>query len=134
MLALALAALLRLSACDSASAVDVEHAWLANESDPAALDEILAPDFVHTLGSGQFITKAEHIDYIAAHPPSPGRQTRFEQLHVRVVSGVAIATGIVLATDASGVPTRRTVFTDVFACREDRWQAVGAQETVIAPR
>jgi hypothetical protein len=117
--------LLALAACDSAGAVSAEREWLAHEHDPAPLEHILAPDFVHVLGSGQFITKAEHIAYIAAHPAPAGFEAHFERLDVRLVNGVAIATGIVAATE------RRTVFTDIFACRDGRWQAVGAQETPI---
>jgi uncharacterized protein DUF4440 len=122
-----------LAGCDSAGAAGVEQQWLAHEWEPARLEHILAPDFVHALGSGQFITKAQHIGYVATHPARPGFHARFEQLDVRLVSGVAIATGIVASHDsASAQIDRRFVFTDVFACRDGRWQAVGAQETPIA--
>ena len=119
-------ALLMLVACDSAGAASVENEWLAHEHEAAPLEHILAPDFVHVLGSGQFITKAEHIQYVAAHPAPAGFEAHFERLDIRLVSGVAIATGIVSTTE------HRTVFTDVFACRDGRWQAVSAQETPIA--
>ena len=116
---------LMLAACDSAGAASVEREWLAHEHDAAALEQILAPDFIHAVGNGMFITKAQHIDYLAAHPFLPGHQAHFERLDIRLVNGVAIATGIVAATDG------RTMFTDIFACRDRRWQAVSAQETVL---
>lgn len=119
-------AFLLLAACDSAGAASVEKEWLAHEHEPAPLEHILAPDFVHALGSGQFITKSEHIAYVAAHPAPAGLEAHFERLDIRLVNGVAIATGIVATTQ------RRTVFTDVFACRDGRWQAVSAQETGVA--
>jgi hypothetical protein len=65
---------------------------LAHEHEATPLQHILAADFVHVLPTGQFITKSEHIGYVASHP----------------------------------------AFTDIFACREGRWQAVGAQETPLA--
>jgi hypothetical protein len=116
---------------DSAAVAAIEHDWLANEHDAATLDRVLAPDFVHALASGQFITKAEHIDYMVRHPSARDEERRFEWLEVRLVAGVAIATGIVV-TNNEGTH-RRFVFTDVFARRAGRWQAVAAQETMVVP-
>lgn len=117
---------------DSAAIAAIEHDWLANEHDSTTLDRVLAPDFVHALASGQFITKSEHIDYMVRHPSARDEERRFERLDVRLVSGVAIATGIVV-TNNEGTH-RRFVFTDVFARRAGRWRAVAAQETmVVAP-
>jgi len=125
-------AFLMLAACDSAGAATVEKDWLAHEHEAAPLEHILAPDFVHALGSGQFITKTEHVGYVAAHPGPAGFTAHFERLDIRIVNGVAIATGIVAARDsAAATSDRRTVFTDIFACRDGRWQAIGAQETPI---
>ena len=121
-----LALWLALAACDSAGAAGVEKEWLAHEHEAAPLERILAPDFVHVLPTGQFITKAEHIGYVATHPAPAGFEAHFERLDIRLVSGVAIATGIVSTSE------HRTAFTDIFACRDGRWQAVGAQESVIA--
>jgi uncharacterized protein DUF4440 len=120
----ALAVWVMFAACDSTGGASVEQDWLAHEHDPVALEHILAPDFLHVLPTGQFITKTEHIGYWRTHPSSP-RDARFERLDIRIVDGVAIATGIVAASD------RRTAFTDIFACREGRWLAVGAQETPL---
>jgi Domain of unknown function (DUF4440) len=124
-----LAALLFVAACDSSGAIAVENDWLAHEHDATALDHILAPDFVHALGSGQFISKADHIGWVSTHQPPPTEQRRFERLDVRVFGGTAVATGIVAAQ--IGAATHRTIFTDIFACRDSRWQAVGAQETPV---
>lgn len=116
---------------DSATIAAIEHDWLANEHDSTTLDRLLATDFVHAVASGQFITKAEHIDYMVRHPAAADQQRRFERLDVRLVAGVAIATGIVV-TNNEGT-RRRFVFTDVFARRAGRWRAVAAQETMIVP-
>lgn len=43
---------------------------------------------------------------------------------------IGIVTGIVAATDA-GNDAGRTLFTDIFAYRDGRWQAIEAQETPI---
>ena len=108
----------------------LEHRWLASENDPAALDDILAGDFLHVVPQG-IITKNEQLAFMRAHPaPNDGSTRRFEQLQVRVFETAAIATGIVVATTPDG-KTRRTAFTDVFAYRGGRWRAVNAQETPL---
>lgn len=113
--------------------VRLEERWLANENSPAALDGILADDFVHVLPEG-FISKKEHIDFVRAHPFGPFAVHKFEKLDVRVYGNVAIATGIVLAVriGKEDRAPERTLFTDVFAFRNGRWQAVNAQETPAA--
>lgn len=113
--------------------VRLEERWLANENSPAALDEILADDFVHVVPEG-IISKKEHIDFVRAHPFGPFAVHKFEKLDVRVYGNVAIATGIVLAIRTNKEPSKpeRTLFTDVFAFRNGRWQAVNAQESPAA--
>lgn len=104
----------------------LEQEWLENEDRPEALEGILADDFVHVLPSGM-ITKREQIEYLKAHPqPSSGAKS-FESMRTRIYGTIAIVNGIVRATRPSQPPLR-TAFTDVFAYRNGRWQAVNAQE------
>jgi hypothetical protein len=49
---------------------------------------------------------------------------------VRLYGDVGIASGIVASSDGGDRATR-TLFTDVFAYRHGRWQAMHAQETSI---
>jgi hypothetical protein len=51
-------------------------------------------------------------------------------LHVRIYGNVGIVNGMVVEA-GSGAP-RKTLFTDVFACRDGKWQAVNAQEVPAA--
>ena len=113
--------------------LDLENHWLQKEHDPDALELILAPDFLHVLSSG-IITKQEHIDYWRKHPAPAGESEHraskhFEEMHVRVYGTVGIVNGMVVADEPSGV--RRTLFTDVFAYRDSKWQAVSAQELPV---
>lgn len=112
-----------------AAIVALEHEWL-QARDPAILDRILAADFVHPVPSGDLLTKAEHIAWVAAHPRPASTEVSFESLRVRVYGSMALANGIVIARSA-GHPPRRTIFTDVFAYRDQRWQAINAQENVV---
>jgi hypothetical protein len=109
----------------------LEQQWLDHEHDRATLERIVADDFVHPVASGVFLTRAQHIDWAVAHPAPAGERRRFEDLRVRVYGDAAIATGIVVATGADGA-IARTIFTDAFARRQGRWQAVNAQENAIA--
>ncbi len=111
----------------------LEHEWLA-AGDSAHLEQILAPDFMHPVSTGDIIDKAEHIAFVVAHSSPASVHKRFERLDVRVYGTTAIATGIVDAQQDGAQGVRRTVFTDVFVKRAGRWQAVSAQETEVVRR
>ncbi|HLW81855.1 MAG TPA: nuclear transport factor 2 family protein [Candidatus Acidoferrales bacterium] len=108
--------------------IRLEHRWLNNEYNPAALNEILADDFVHVVPEGM-ISKQEHIAFVRTHAQPHLAEHKFNKLEVRVYGNVAIANGIVAAAPAGGGAPQKTLFTDVFAFRKGRWQAVNAQET-----
>lgn len=109
-----------------AQVLQVENHWLQVEDDPDALESILAPDFLHVVGAG-IITKDEQLSFMRKHPaPKQSPEKHFEDMHVRIYGNVGIVNGIVVANEAG--KTRRTLFTDVFAYRDGKWQAVSAQE------
>jgi hypothetical protein len=118
------------TASDSAAIVMIEHVWLQT-SDTAVLSRILAPDFVHVVPGGQFLTRAEHLAWVATHPHRPGVERRFAGLAVRLYGDVAIANGVVIVGDTAGRELGRSAFTDVFVWRGERWRAVNAQEDVV---
>lgn len=109
----------------------LEKQWLAAEHDRTALDTILAKDFVHPVSAGVFLSKPQHIAWAVTHPAPKDRQQQFDQLQVRVYGSAAVVTGMVIATDQAGHEDK-TVFTDVFAKRDGRWQAVNAQENPVS--
>lgn len=115
---------------DRQALIALENEWLENERNPAALEHILAPDFVHAVLTGDFLTKAEHISWCTKHPQPANLKSRFEKLEVRMYGDVGIASGIVATGDGSK-DIDRTVFTDVFAYRSGHWQAIHAQETTV---
>jgi uncharacterized protein DUF4440 len=112
----------------------MEDAWLKNEHDLAALDKILASDFLHPVSTGNFLKKAEHIYYSNKSRPSTDLKKRFEGLNVRLYGDVGIVNGILVAGNEKGEDVERTIFTDVFVYREDRWQTVNAQENKVEKR
>lgn len=106
--------------------VQLENQWLAGEHDPAVLRSVLADDFIHVLPAG-FVSKDQQIDYLRGHPSHHEDTRHFEDLRVRIFCNVAVVTGTVVASGNGKI--RRTFFTDVFAYRNGKWQAVNAQET-----
>ncbi|HEX7111287.1 MAG TPA: nuclear transport factor 2 family protein [Mizugakiibacter sp.] len=106
----------------------LEHQWLdaAQSHDRAALDRILADDFVDVSSNGAFRSKA---DALAGSNAPPGATQTLHELRVRVYGDCAIANGVnVVHSDTLGW-TAEVPFTDVFVRRHGRWQAVSAQET-----
>ncbi|MFN7998642.1 MAG: nuclear transport factor 2 family protein [Bryobacteraceae bacterium] len=116
---------------DRKEIVELEQEWLQQSSNRAVLRRILADDFRHPVPEGLFLTKRQHINWMTRHPRPPERIAAFESLEVRLYGDTAVANGIVAETDANGGNPRRSVFTDVFACRDGRWQAVNAQENAV---
>ena len=106
--------------------LDLESHWLSVEDDPVALEAILAPDFLHVVPAG-IITKDEQLGFMRSHPaPTQSPEKHFEDMHVRIYGEIGIVNGMVVEV-GSGT-TRKTLFTDVFAYRDGKWQAVNAQE------
>ena len=116
---------------DRRALTDLENSWLKSEHDSAALERILAPDFIHPVVTGDFLTKEQHIYYSTKYLPPANLQNRFEALKVRIYGSVGIVNGIVVTSDENGKEVNRTVFTDVFAKRDGRWQAINAQENKV---
>jgi hypothetical protein len=109
----------------------LENRWLQAEDNPVALEGILAPDFLHVV-PGAIITKSQHLQFLREHPAGGQRpEKRFEDLHVRVYGEVGIVNGAVIQT--TDHRERKTLFTDVFAYRDGKWQAVSAQELPVTP-
>ena len=107
----------------------LENRWLQVEDDPVALESILAPDFLHVV-PGEIITKEQQLQFLRQHPAAGQRpEKHFEDLHVRVYGEAGIVNGAVIQTTQNG--KRKTLFTDVFARRDGKWQAVSAQELPV---
>lgn len=108
----------------------LENHWLEVENDPHALEAILAPDFLHVVPAG-IISKDEQLTFMRRHPaPKQKPERHFEDMRVRIYGTVGIVNGIVVETGPGG--RRKTLFTDVFARRNDQWLAVNAQELPAA--
>jgi hypothetical protein len=66
--------------------------------------------------------------HMKERPQIPRPLHHFDDMRVRIFKDVGIVNGIVVETNEKGEVLRKTLFTDVFAYRDGRWQAVSAQE------
>jgi ketosteroid isomerase-like protein len=109
--------------------VDVEHRWVEALAahDTAALDDLLADDFIDSTFRGGIRTKPE----ILTGPPAGGayRSTGLEELKVRRYGRTAVVTGVNVLRGPGG-DVAHVRFTDVFVLESGRWRAVSAQETL----
>ena len=99
--------------------------------DTAALDRILADDWMCIDGRGNVIGKRELIDRIASNSNSLDRH-EFSEINLRLFGDTAIVTGRLsgAGTD-NGVPFEFSQrYTRVYVKRNDNWQAVATQVIV----
>jgi len=121
----------RTSEQDRRALIALENEWLNTEHDAAALDRILASDFIHPVVTGDFLDKTQHIYYSTKYLPPPNLKQRFENLKLRLYGDFAIVNGLVVTSDQDGKDVDSTIFTDVFAYRDGRWRAINAQENRV---
>ncbi len=88
----------------------LENEWLSAEHDAAALDRILATDFVHPVVTGDLLDKAHHIYYSTKYLPPANLKQRFDNLRVRLYGDFAIVNGLVLTSDERGKDVDRSIF------------------------
>jgi hypothetical protein len=100
------------------------------DSDPAAFDALLSPDFAVTLSSGRLVERADFLALSAE--PHGVTDHRFDDLVIRVYGPSAVVT----ATTRFTLPDGRageTRYTDVYVRQDGRWLAVAAHLTRVAP-
>jgi ketosteroid isomerase-like protein len=97
------------------------------EADTAWYDEHLSEDFVCTLADGRRIDKAEFLRRNAKRPGVTN--VTYDDVDVRLLGDVALVHGVThYVRDGAPASTR---YTDVWAVRDGRWQAVAAQLTSV---
>ena len=122
---------------DQAAIVELEQrlaaAWV--DGDRAFIDGLLVDDWTVIDQSGRVLTKRQVLDEAFASAERRIEAMTIEEVGVRMLGGVAVATGRTRAT-GSYRGQRATVtlrFTDVFLLRDGRWQIVASQGTTITP-
>jgi ketosteroid isomerase-like protein len=119
---------------DEGRVLALETAWNHAEQtkDIAALDQLLAPEFLSTDYDGSIETKQEFLANVKRQGLEP-EQIINEEQHVHVFGDCAVVTGIYREKGMNkGKPyNRRGRFTDTWLKVNDTWQCVASQSTLI---
>ena len=100
--------------------------------DTSALDRIIADDWVCIDGAGLLITKSQLLERVASGP-YPFDSHEFDETNLRIFGDAAVVTGRLSASghDKDGPFHLQQRFTRVYVRREDSWQAIATQVTVV---
>jgi ketosteroid isomerase-like protein len=111
--------------------VQIEQTWAHSleQRDPATLACILADEFEDVGADGRLTDRAATLAK-AAEPRAVHDQLSDLQAHVQ--GDLGYIRGLATATDAQGKVMGRVRFTDVYVYRDQRWQCVAGQETLLA--
>ena len=112
----------------------LDHEW--NESYPrrdvSALDHIIADDWVCIDGAGLVITKRQLLERVESSATFFDPY-RFDEINLRVFKDAAIVTGRLSGTKQNNDGTfyLEQRYTRVYVKRNNRWQSVATQVTVV---
>jgi len=100
------------------------------KKDRAALEQLLADDYLYTHSNGSVLNKAQEIPESMSSDVQ-WTDSKFADLKVRIFGDVAVLTGRQTIRGAAKgyVPGPRRI-TDIFVKRNGRWQHVGGQSTL----
>ena len=106
-------------------------AWV--EGDRVFIEQTLADDWSVTDLTGQVLTKAEVLKEVFGSGSRQIVSMQIEDINVRPFGDWAIVTGRTNAAgEYQGEVAKVTLrFTDVFAYRNERWQIVASQATLL---
>jgi ketosteroid isomerase-like protein len=100
--------------------------------DVSALDRIIADDWVCIDGAGLVISKRQLLDRVESSTAFLDPY-KFDQITLRMFGDTAIVTGRLSGTrrDNDGTFYLEQRYTRVYVKRNDRWQSVATQVTVV---
>src|SRR5690242_15153510 len=121
-------------ASSPATAPDLEALARLNEAyidavrraDAVGFEALLAADFLCTMADGSFLDRAQFLDGVAKAAKLPSLQAH--DVNIRIIGDVAIIHARTTFELADGV-AKTGRYTDIWARRDGRWQAVAAHVT-----
>jgi ketosteroid isomerase-like protein len=115
--------------------MQLERDWTqaSLKKDIAALDKIVADDWVNIDFQGRTVTKAQTLANLKSGLPAT-QAAGLGEMKVRVFGDSAIVTGsdTEKSSDKGKDVIDKYLWTDVFVKRNGRWQAVASQSTKVA--
>jgi Domain of unknown function (DUF4440) len=112
---------------------DLEYAWCAADlkGDKAAMDRILATEFVVTNQDGTTMNKQQYLAQMK--PDEYNRTCTYSDFSLGQSANYAVIIGYntVKGRAPDGPFTERSKFTDTFVWRDGRWQATASKSQVV---
>lgn len=112
---------------------DFEYAWCAADlkGDKAAMDRLLAPEFVSTNADGTTQNKKQYLD--SMKPDQYSRTCNYSDFSLGQSANYAVIIGYntVKGRDANGPFTEKYKFTDTFVWRDGHWLATASKSQVV---
>lgn len=113
-----------------AALLETEHSWAGalSRKDADTVACIVANEFEDADVDGSLHTRAQMLEHIPNRKPG---ENRLSELRAHMEGNVGFVRGLATLVDASGKTVAQVRFTDVFAYRDGRWQALVGQETLL---
>lgn len=113
-----------------AALMELEHTWAdaLTRKDASTVSCLLAAEFEDADVDGSLHNRAEALAKI---PNRKAWTNRLTDMHAHVFGDFGYVGGLNEVVDPSGKVVARVRFTDIFAYREGRWQALAGQETLV---
>ena len=102
-----------------------------DKHDKAALERLMADEFIYHGSNGVAQTKAQSIAQSAAGGTAWSSR-KYDNVKVRIYGEIAVVTGSTELVGASAdFKSGQRLFTRIFVRRDDRWQDLGGQMTLV---
>jgi hypothetical protein len=114
-----------------AALLNVENTWAdaLSRKDADTVACLLADEFEDADVDGSLKTRAETLSHIPQRKPGVNH---LSEMRAHVEGNFGFTRGLAELIDPSGKVIARVRFTDVFAYRDGRWQALAGQESLIS--
>jgi ketosteroid isomerase-like protein len=115
----------------AAALVELEQNWAAalSRKDADTVACMLADEFEDAGPDGTLGTRSQTLEHIPNKKPGVNH---LSELRAFVEGNFGYTRGLATLVDASGKIVAQVRFTDVFAYRDGRWQALAGQESLLS--
>ena len=113
-----------------AALIELEQNWAAalSRKDADAVACIVADEFEDADVDGSLHTRSQMLEHIPQRRPGVNH---LSEMRAHLEGNFGFVRGLATLVDASGKVVARVRFTDVFAYRDGRWQALAGHETLL---
>lgn len=114
----------------NAALIELEQKWAAalSRKDADVVACIVADEFEEADVDGSLHTRSQMLEHIPQRRPGVNH---LSEMRAHLEGNFGFVRGLATLVDASGKVVARVRFTDVFAYRDGRWQALAGHETLL---